>query len=176
MFALPDWLRSKPKRIDEPEHASLRDDVNVVAPKVGTNIDRPVIKLYRPHIVSGDCLIVTGYQDFLSSLATLMKKVPELKETEGDSMVRIRISFGIDTANAQRLAKPKPVKEEMKLYWVERSGIQVEDDDDLLAVLAKHAILAGKIELPVFDPVLAKEKLGITGDRRMHSKIVSSMN
>ena len=174
MFSLPDWLRSKPKRIDEPEHASLPDDVNVVAPKVGTNIDRPVINLYRPHIVSGDCLIVTGYQDFLSSLAILMKEVPELKEPEGDSMVRIRISFGIDTANAQRLAKPKPVKEEMKLYWLERSGLQVEDDDDLLAVLAQQAILAGKIELRVFDPVLAREKLGITGDRRMHSKIVSS--
>ncbi len=176
MFSLPNWLRSKPKRINQPEHASQRDDVDVVAPKVGTNIDRPVIKLYRPHIVSGDCLIVTGYQDFLSSLAILMKEVPELKEPDGDSAVRIRISFGIDTANARRLAKPKPVTEEMKLYWLERSGIQVEDDDDLLAVLAKHAILSGKIELRVFDPILAKEKLGITGDRRMHSKIVSSPN
>ena len=148
--------------------------MGIVAPKVGTNIDRPVINLYRPHIVSGDCLIVTGYQDFLSSLAILMKEVPELKEPESDSPIRIRISFGIDTANAKRIAKPKPVKEEMKLYWLERSGLQVEDDDDLLAVMAKHAILAGKIELRVFDPVLAKQKLGITGDRRMHSKIVSS--
>ena len=103
-----------------------------------------------------------------------MKEVPALKEPENDSEIRIRISFGIDTANAKRLGKPKPVTEEMKLYWLERSGLQVEDEDDLLAVLAKHAIQTGRIELRIFDPGLAHEKLGISGDRRMHSKIVSS--
>lgn len=144
------------------------------APKVGTNIDRPVIDLYRPHITSGDCLIVTGYQDFLSSLAVLMKEVKELKDPNKDPDIRIRISFGIDTGNSRRLAKPRPVTEEMKLYWLEKSGLQIEDDDDLLAVLAKRAIQTGKIELRVFDPVLAQTRLGINGDRRMHSKIVSS--
>ncbi|MCZ0814365.1 hypothetical protein N5A93_19290 [Roseovarius sp. EGI FJ00037] len=144
------------------------------APKVGTNIDRPVIDLYRPHITSGDCLIVTGYQDFLSSLAVLMKEVKELKYPNTDPDIRIRISFGIDTGNSRRLAKPRPVTEEMKLYWLEKSGLQVEDDDDLLAVLAKRAIQTGKIELRIFDPVLAQTRLGINGDRRMHSKIVSS--
>ena len=101
------------------------------APKVGTNIDRPVIDLYRPHITSGDCLIVTGYQDFLSSLAVLMKEVKELNDADTDPDIRIRISFGIDTGNSRRLAKPRPVTEEMKLYWLEKSGLQVEDDDDL---------------------------------------------
>lgn len=144
------------------------------SPKVGTNIDRPVIDLYRPHITSGDCLIVTGYQDFLSSLAILMKEAKELKDPDTNADIRIRISFGIDTANARRLAKPRPVTEEMKLYWLEKSGLQVEDDDDLMAVLAKRAIQTGKIELRVFDPVLAQTRLGISGDRRMHSKIVSS--
>jgi superfamily II DNA or RNA helicase len=145
-----------------------------VTPNVGTNIDHPVIDLYRPHITSGDCLIVTGYQDFLSSLAVLMKEVKELKHLETNADIRIRISFGIDTANARRLGKPRPVTEEMKLYWLEKSGLQVEDDDDLLAVLAKQAIQSGKIELRVFDPLLAQKHLGISGDRRMHSKIVSS--
>ena len=145
-----------------------------VTPNVGTNIDRPVIDLYRPHITSGDCLIVTGYQDFLSSLAVLMKEVKKLKDPDTNTDIRIRISFGIDTANARRLAKPRPVTEEMKLYWLEKSGLQVEDDDDLLAVLAKRAIQTRKIELRVFDPELAQTHLGISGDRRMHSKIVSS--
>ncbi|SHL36850.1 hypothetical protein SAMN05444414_1126 [Roseovarius marisflavi] len=144
------------------------------APKVGTNIDRPVIDLYRPHITSGDCLLVTGYQDFLSSLAVLMKEVKELKDPDKDPDIRIRISFGIDMGNSRRLAKPRPVTEQMKLYWLENSGLQVEDDDDLLAVLAKRAIQTRKIELRVFDPVLAQSRLGINGDRRMHSKIVSS--
>lgn len=150
-------------------------ETNLAAtPKVGTNIDRPVIDLYRPHITSGDCLIVTGYQDFLSSLAVLMKEVKELKDPDTDPDIRIRISFGIDTGNSRRLAKPRPVTEEMKLYWLEKSGLQVEDDDDLLAVLAKRAIQTRKIELRVFDPVLAQTRLGISGDRRMHSKILSS--
>lgn len=143
-------------------------------PKVGTNIDRPVIELYRPHITSGDCLIVTGYQDFLSSLAVLMREVKELRDPEANPEVHIRISFGIDTGNSRRLTKPRPVTEEMKLYWLEKSGLQVEDDDDLLAVLAKRAIEMRKIELRVFDPLLAQSRLGISGDRRMHSKIVSS--
>lgn len=142
--------------------------------KVGTNVDRPVIELYRPHIASGNCLIVTGYQDFLSSLSILMKELPELKDPESSRSIKIRISFGIDTGNAQRLTNPKPVTEEMKLYWLERSGLQVEEDHDLLAVLAKNAIQSGKIDLRVFDPKLATSKLGISGDRRLHSKIVIS--
>ena len=103
-----------------------------------------------------------------------MKEVPELKNPEAENDIRIRISYGIDTGNATRLTNSKPVTEEMKLYWLERSGLQVEEDHDLLAVLAKHAIQSGKIDLRVFDPELAKSKLGISGGRRLHSKIVSS--
>jgi len=103
-----------------------------------------------------------------------MREVRELKDPDTDSDIRIRISFGIDTANSQRLAKPRPVTEEMKLYWLERSGLQVEDHQDLLAVLAKRAIQTRKVELRVFDPVLAQTNLGISAGRRMHSKIVSS--
>ena len=174
MFSLPDWLRSKPRQLTEVDQ---RPDImpgTEPHAKVGTNIDRPVIDLCRPHIVSGDCLIVTGYQDFLSSLSILMKELPGLKDPESEDDVKIRISFGIDTANAKRLSTRKPVTEEMKLYWLERSGLQVEEDHDLLAVLAKHAIQAGKINMRVFDPDLAKRNLGITGDRRLHAKIVSS--
>ncbi len=174
MFSLPDWLRSKPKQLTEANQKPASElDAEPVA-KVGTNIDRPVINLYRPHITSGDCLIVTGYQDFLSSLSILMKELPELRDLENDSDIRIRISFGIDTANTKRLTNPKPVTQEMKIYWLERSGLQVEEDHDLIAVLAKHAIKTGKIDLRVFDPELAKRKLGISEDRRLHSKIVSS--
>lgn len=174
MFSLPNWLRHKPHKIDKPEVSNHGKPHSAVAPKVGTNIDHPVINLYRPHITSGDCLIVTGYQDFLSSLAVLMKEVKDLRDPEASTDIRIRISFGIDTANSRRLGKSKPVTEEMKLYWLEKSGLQVEDDDDLLAVLAKCAIQTRKLELRVFDPSLAQKHLGITGDRRMHAKIVAS--
>ena len=103
-----------------------------------------------------------------------MNEVPELRTAEAASETRIRIAFGIDTGNAKRLGKPSPVSEEMKLFWLERSGLQVDDDEDLLAVLAQHAISEGNIQLRVFDPGLAQEKLGISGERRLHSKIVSS--
>lgn len=174
MFSLPNWLRSKPQSIRRTEATPLAEADLAAKPKVGTNIDRPVIELYRPHITSGDCLIVTGYQDFLSSLAVLMREVKELRDPDANPEVHIRISFGIDTGNSRRLTKPRPVTEEMKLYWLEKSGLQVEDDDDLLAVLAKRAIEMRKIELRVFDPIMAQSRLGISGDRRMHSKIVSS--
>lgn len=174
MFSLPSWLRSKPQSIRQPKANPLGEVDLAAKPKVGTNIDRPVIELYRPHITSGDCLIVTGYQDFLSSLAVLMREVKELKDPEGNANIHIRIAFGIDTANARRLATPKPVKEEMRLYWLEKSGLQVEDDDDLMAVLARRAIETRKIELRVFDPIKAQELYQIAGDRRMHSKLLSS--
>ncbi|SHK48445.1 Type III restriction enzyme, res subunit [Shimia gijangensis] len=174
MFSLPDWLRSKPRQISKTDPTSADGTDDGLLAKVGTNIDRPVIELYRPHILSGDCLIVTGYQDFLSSLSILMKELPELKDLECETDIRIRISFGIDTGNAKRLTNPPPVTEEMKLYWLERSGLQVEEDHDLLAVLAKNAIQSGKVDLRVFDPDLAKSTMGISGERRLHSKIVSS--
>ena len=37
-----------------------------------------------------------------------------------------------------------------------------------------RGIATGKIQLHVFDPALAKELYGISDDRRMHAKIVSS--
>ena len=73
MVLLPNWLRSKPQNIRKAGTTPLVEADLETAPKVGTNIDRPVIDLYRPHISSGDCLIVTGYQDFLSSLAVLIR-------------------------------------------------------------------------------------------------------
>jgi len=174
LFSLPNWLRAKPRQIPEPETHGSDASSQRTASDFATNIDRPVIDLYRPHILSGNCLIVTGYQDFLSSLAILMNEVPELRTAEAASETRTRIAFGIDTGNAKRLGKPSPVSEEMKLFWLERSGLQVDDDEDLLAVLAQHAISEGNIQLRVFDPGLAQEKLGISGERRLHSKIVSS--
>ena len=103
MFSLPEWLRSKPKQLTEANQKPEDELGAEPVAKVGTNIDRPVINLYRPHITSGDCLIVTGYQDFSSSLSILMKELPELRVLENDSDIRIRISFGIDTANTKRL-------------------------------------------------------------------------
>lgn len=103
-----------------------------------------------------------------------MNEVPALRNPMEDANTRIRIAFGMDTANAKRLGKSTPVTEEMKLFWLERSGLQVDEEEDLLAVLAMKAILSGNIKLRVFDPELAQQRFGISGERRLHSKIVSS--
>lgn len=174
MFTLPKWLLVQPPKVHQPSDHSKEAPAAASSTQVGTNVDRPVIDLYRPHIVSGDCLIVTGYQDLLSSLSILVNELPRLKELDAEPTDRIRIVFGVDTANAQRMGSARSVSDEMRLYWLERSGLQVEDEHDLLAVLAKRAIERGNIDLRVFDPELARKTLNISGDRRLHSKIVSS--
>ncbi|WP_170592146.1 DEAD/DEAH box helicase family protein [Ruegeria arenilitoris] len=174
MFSLPSWLRSKPRKIEELDQSIPERQGDDVVPKFGTNIDRSVIDLYRPHIHTRDCLIVTGYQDFLSSLSILIAEIPELKEPNFEGELRIRVSFGVDTANAKRVGRTGSVKQETKLRWLEKTGLEVEDNQDLMAILARRAIERGNIQLRVFDPILAQKNLGIRGDRLMHSKIVSS--
>ncbi|MDV7144735.1 hypothetical protein R3X27_18800 [Tropicimonas sp. TH_r6] len=119
-------------------------------------------------------MIATGYQDFLSSLSILLTEIPELRENDSDKPISIRIAFGVDTGNTKRIGRSISVSEEMRLHWLERSGLQVEEHADLMAVLARQAIVSGKIQLRVFDPATAKELFGISGDRRMHAKIVAS--
>lgn len=175
MINIPKWLRARPRKLpnaSDPLQAPVERPPS--SHSVGTNINNPVVDIYRPHIRSGDCLIATGYQDFLSSLAILLTEVPELRVNGLEEPIRIRIAFGVDTGNTSRIGRSVPVSEEMRLYWLERSGLRVEDHSDLLAVLARDAIVSRKIQLRVFDPGLAKKLYGISGDRRMHAKIVSS--
>lgn len=175
MINLPKWLLTRPRKLPKlQDPLQPPPDKETSSHSVGTNIDSPVVDIYRPHIQSGDCLIATGYQDFLSSLSILLTEVPELREAQSAEQIRIRIAFGVDTGNAKRIGRSLPVSEEMRLFWLERSGLRVEDHSDLMAVLARDAIASKKIQLRVFDPTVAKELYGISGDRRMHAKIVSS--
>ena len=175
MISLPKWLNTHTRKLSKaPDLFEPLLDSQQNTHSVGTNINYPVANIYRPHIRSGDCLIATGYQDFLSSLSILLAEVPELREAEPAQQIKIRIAFGVDTGNAKRIGRSVPVSEEMRLFWLERSGLRVEDHADLMAVLARDAIISGKIQLRVFDPDVAKELYGISGDRRMHAKIVSS--
>lgn len=175
MVNLPKWLQTRPRTLPGPSDP-LREPLGTVSAwhSVGTNIDRPVVDIYRPHIRSGDCLIATGYQDFLSSLSILLTEIPELRDVKSPVTTRIRIAFGIDTGNTSRIGQAIPVAEEMRRYWLEQSGLRVEDRADLMAVLARESIVTGKIQLRVFDPDLAQKLYGISGERRMHAKIVSS--
>ena len=190
MLQLPAWLTTRPRRLDAPPSAAeetaaapppeaMRDD-----PAFGfaDNADRPVIELLRPHLAGGDCLIVTGYQDFLSSLAILMREVPELAQravtpesATSEAGIRLRIAFGVDTATAPDPGgRNRPVTDTVRRHFLERQGLQVEDAADLQAVLAIGAIERGEIALRLFDAARAREVFDLSGDRRLHAKIVTS--
>jgi Type III restriction enzyme, res subunit len=175
MISLPKWLRARPRKLPSaPDPLQPPVDIAARSHSVATNINKPVVDIYRPHIQSGDCLIATGYQDFLSSLSILLTELPELQEPGAVNTIRVRIAFGVDTGNSKRIGRSIPISEEMRLSWLERSGLMVEDHSDLMAALARDAVAAGKIQLRVFDPSAAQELYGISGGRRMHAKIVSS--
>ena len=77
MISLPKWLLARPRKLptaSDPLRVPL--ERTPASHSVGTNINNPVADIYRPHIQSGDCLIATGYQDFLSSLSILLTEVP----------------------------------------------------------------------------------------------------
>jgi len=182
-FQLPSWLRTRTRRLAESDvdgiddrSRSLREAGQPAGLSVADNIARPVIDLVRPHLASADCLIVTGYQDFLSSLSVILRELPELMEpTSARRRYRLRIAFGVDTANTVRLGRQdRPIGEDLRRHFLARHGLLVEGDGDLQAVMAKGAIERGEIDLRVFDAARAREILGISGDRRLHAKVVTS--
>lgn len=174
MVWVPDWLKPRARRVVEagleasPE--ASRDAVEIY--NSATNAGRQVIEIVRPHLATGTCLIVTGYQDFFSSLSIILREIPDISAREG---ARIRIAFGVDTGNATGFSRrERAVGEAVKAYFLSQRGLAVEDDADLQAIFAADAIRAGAIDLRVFDPALAQEVMGVKSDRRLHAKIITS--
>lgn len=174
MVWVPDWLMPRARRLsgaqapEDIEPGQRRSDGFGSA----SNTSRSVIEIVRPHLASGQCLIVTGYQDFLSSLSIILREVPDISVRSG---AKIRVAFGIDTQNALSLVgRGKPVAEAAKLYFLAQRGLAVDDASDLAAILAADAIRGGSIDLRVFDPAKARDVLGVGDDRRLHAKLVVS--
>jgi hypothetical protein len=106
MIRLPDWLSPKTRRLSpSPEADDTRHAQDRPPPSPGfssaMNTGSAVIDLVRPHLFAPDCLIVTGYQDFLSSLSIVMREVPDIALYEDRS---IRIAFGVNTGNSDGFA------------------------------------------------------------------------
>ena len=181
---IPDWLR--PRGVDSFAPVAVPDVPTASAPAAAisttfssaTNAARPVIDLVRPHLRDGEALIVTGYQDFLSAMAILLREVPGLGiegTREGTRPPRIRLVFGIDTGTARAIGGRRETPgEEARRRILKRRGLWIEDGADLRAILAIDAIRARQIDLRVFDPARARETMGISGDRRLHAKLVVS--
>jgi len=139
------------------------------------NIDRYAIDLVRPHVLSGKCLIVTGFVDMLSSLSIIMDILgPILRDTSILPRPQIRLVYGIDSANQRQFRKDCSVKESITRYYMRHHNLKLENTSDLKAIMAIKAIERGEIDIHVFDRELAKQRLGWRGGGKMHAKIISS--
>jgi hypothetical protein len=135
----------------------------------GDNATSPVHALVKSVLQEPRCLIVTGYQDFLSSLTIVLDAVHDLGERPEGS---IRIVFGSNTDGRRQFGGGGlSVAQEARQYFLGARGLSVVDLADLRAVLAMDAIERGIIQFRAFDPTLAEAKLG----RRppmLHAKLI----
>jgi len=139
------------------------------------NIDRNVLDLVRPHLLSRKCLIVTGFHDLLSSLSIIMDELGQiLRDPSMLPRPQIRLVYGIDTANKQHFPKGHTIKESIIRYYMSHHSLKIENTSDLKAVMAIEAIKRGEIDIHVFDRKLAKQLLGWRGRGKMHAKVISS--
>ena len=119
-----------------------RSPMPILAPQLsgiprGDNLGRSVIDLVRPHLHTGDCLIVTGYYDLLSSLSIIMDNLgPAFRDSSHLPRPRIRLAYGIDTASTTAFRGGRAVAEEVHRHFLGRRGLEVEDSADLKAVMA----------------------------------------
>ncbi len=122
------------------------------------NATRPVHALVKAALAAPECLIVTGYQDFLSSLTILLETLPDLSARPEGS---IRIVFGSNTENRRVLGGVgRPVADEARAHFLGARGLSVIDLADLRAVLALDAIERGIIRFRAYDPALAEAQIG----------------
>lgn len=122
------------------------------------NTNRSVHNLLVPMLRQPPCLIVTGYQDFLSSLSILLEAVPDLLLQPPGSY---RVVFGSNTETRQSLGgEDRSIDEDARRHFLGSRGLSVSDLAELRAVLAVEAIERGIIQFRVFDEELARDKIG----------------
>lgn len=85
------------------------------------NNKRPVHSLVTKVLRASDCLIVTGYQDFLSSLAYLIDTVGGIGDRPNGS---IRMVFGTNTDSSWQIGtRGRPVAEEARAFFLGAQGL-----------------------------------------------------
>lgn len=155
-WSLPAWLRGSRRRI-EPEHSPALP-VAPAAPTPGfAHADNTAVKVHallRPMLSGERCLLVTGYQDFLSALALLIELRPGLAE-EGEGT--IRLVFGTNTETSSTIpGRSRPLREEARLHYLGQSGLALAHHGDLVAVRARDAIARGALQIRVYDQEAAR--------------------
>ncbi len=139
------------------------------------NLDKSVIDLVRPHLHTGECLIVTGFHDLLSSLSIIMDELSGVfQDPNRHPRPRIQLVYGVDTGRRTHFPGGYSVPEAVRRHFMQHHGLKVDDSSDLKAVRAIEAIERNEIDIRGFDGDLARQKLGWRGQGRMHAKLISS--
>ena len=139
------------------------------------NLEVPVIDLLRPHLRTGQCLIVTGFQDMLSSLSIIMDELSsEFRDPTLLPRPKVHLVYGMDTAIRENFPGVRSVPQAVSQHFMSQFGLKVDNASDLKAAMAVGAIERNEINIRVFDTNLAKQKLRWKGRGRMHAKVISS--
>lgn len=159
---IPDWLDGERRLIcNTPETGDFHpSDEETSFPRYlsATNAEERVIDLIRPIVMGDECLIVTGYQDFLSALSIILEVRPGITHAAPGT---IRLLLGTNTDNLRFLASSRqPLPDHVRRHYMAQTGVFVRDMRDLNAVRAREAIRSGAIQIRVFDEAIAQAKLG----------------
>ena len=123
-----------------------------------SNGEQSVKKLVERVLNGTNVVVVTGYQDFLSSMSIILRARPSIATEESET---IRILFGTNTDNQAGMDGGKcALSEEARDYFLETRGLSLRSLDELRAVLAYDAITSGSISLRIFDSELARKRFG----------------
>ncbi|WP_138471659.1 phospholipase D family protein [Poseidonocella sp. HB161398] len=132
------------------------------------NCGEPVERLVARCLRSPACLVVTGYQDFLSAMTLITRSVPDLHARPPGS---IRIVFGSNSEATRRIGgDTRPVSEEARAHYLGARGLSLADMSELNAVLTMDAIERGIIALRIFDRERARAAIG-RAPPMLHAKL-----
>ena len=134
------------------------------------NIGARVEELVRPIVAGADCLIVTGYQDFLTAMALILEYRPDIKDAPAGT---VRILFGENTGRATTIRRKGSLSEMARRHWLGSRGLSLQDTGDLRAVLALEAVKSGAIDLRIYDAETAAAEMGRPAPARLHAKIIA---
>ena len=130
-----------------------------------------VLLLVDRVLSSRRCLIVTGYQDFLSALTIILDSAGDLEAREPNS---IRVVFGTNFETSRTIGgAERSVSEEARAHFLGARGLAVNDLADLRAILALDAIERGVIAFRAYDADRASEELG-RRPAMLHAKLFVS--
>ena len=133
------------------------------------NLDTRVEGLVRPIVAGTHCLIVTGYQDFLTAMALILEHRPDIADAPSST---VRIVFGENVETAAAFRPGRRLSEAARRHWLGSRGLALEHAGDLKAVLALVAVKSRAIDLRIYDAEATQAITGRPAPARLHAKMV----